>query len=167
MTTGADYEFLVRTLARRYARREADLEDCEQEARIAVLSGLRDWRPETGKISRKNYVAFRIKHALKEYVRSRYRPGLVSLDEDVGDFKEESGGVSRHEVIGAPPSQEEAAHASRVAERIDRLPHRLREILQMRGERMTQEEIANELGISQQRVDQLNRKALDQIGDAA
>lgn len=100
-----DFDFLVRGLARRYARRRADLPDFEQEGRLAVVLALRAFTPgqktSTGQtMSAKNFVGFRIRHAMKEHARSCYRPGFVSIDAPIVTAPGEEG-ATRHDVIGS------------------------------------------------------------------
>lgn len=66
------FEGFVRSLSRRHMRQGLDLEDLEQEARLAVLSALADAANGDASTasSLKNFVCFRIRDRLKTYRRA-------------------------------------------------------------------------------------------------
>lgn len=163
MQDGSEFEFLVRRLSRQYARRISDLEDCEQEARIAVLEGLREYRAEDSSMSLKNYLGFRIRHALKEYVRSKYRPGMVSLDAEHAD----DSSASLHDKLGIGPQQEGRLSASIAAEEIGTLPETQRRALLLLAEGLSLTEIGEELGVCRQVATRHVHKAQRALAKAA
>jgi RNA polymerase sigma factor (sigma-70 family) len=157
-----DYEFLVRSLARRYARRQGDIQDFEQEARLAVFLGLKDWKPDAKKMCLRNYLGFRIRHALKEFTRTHYRPGFVSLDEEITGADSENS-FSRYNEFGVQPEQEACVEADRVSNEIGALTEIERRVILLVAEGFSLHEIADIRGRDFRAVHKAKERALKKL----
>jgi RNA polymerase sigma factor (sigma-70 family) len=170
---------LVRRVIKRYYSRSIhgriELDDLVQEGLLGVMRAQRTWDPEKSKFS--TYASMWIRQRIQRYIKNKHRlvrvPEHRYKREDVAnervvwlDVPCDGEGSPLHERIGKRDAQFECRSAHLDVGRLLALipDERQRNIVgsyYVGG--LTQEEIANALGLCRTRVQQIRKKGLKQI----
>lgn len=165
---------LVTKIARQYRRPKIELLDLIQEGNIGLIEAVDKFDAEMG-YRFSTYAVWSIRKAIQEFLGEENT--MESLDPIIEDDGEEvflSDMIKDAEtILGGPSCEiidaqlEQIEEQQRIFERLDTIPEREREVLMMlygfKGKPMSLQDIADQLGMSHERVRCIKNTALERL----
>jgi RNA polymerase sigma factor (sigma-70 family) len=165
---------LVTKIARQYRRPKIELLDLIQEGNIGLIEAVDKFDAEIG-YRFSTYAVWSIRKAIQEFLGEENT--IESLDSIIEDDGEEvflSDMIKDAEtILGGPSCEiidaqlEQIEEQQRIFERLDTIPEREREVLMMvygfNGKPMSLQDIADQLGMSHERVRCIKNTALERL----
>lgn len=165
---------LVTKIARQYRRPKIELLDLIQEGNIGLIEAVDKFDAEMG-YRFSTYAVWSIRKAIQEFLGEENT--IESLDSIIEDDGEEvflSDMIKDAEtILGGPSCEiidaqlEQIEEQQRIFERLDTIPKREREVLMMlygfKGKPMSLQDIADQLGMSHERVRCIKNTALERL----
>jgi RNA polymerase nonessential primary-like sigma factor len=165
---------LVTKIARQYRRPKIELLDLIQEGNIGLIEAVDKFDAEMG-YRFSTYAVWSIRKAIQEFLGEENT--IESLDSIIENDGEEvflSDMIKDAEtILGGPSCEiidaqlEQIEEQQRISERLDTIPEREREVLMMlygfKGKPMSLQDIADQLGMSHERVRCIKNTALERL----
>ena len=165
---------LVTKIARQYRRPKIELLDLIQEGNIGLIEAVDKFDAEMG-YRFSTYAVWSIRKAIQEFLGEENT--IESLDSIIEDDGEEvflSDMIKDAEtILGGPSCEiidaqlEQIEEQQRIFERLDTIPEREREVLMMlygfKGKPMSLQDIADQFGMSHERVRCIKNTALERL----
>jgi RNA polymerase sigma factor (sigma-70 family) len=165
---------LVTKIARQYRRPKIELLDLIQEGNIGLIEAVDKFDAEIG-YRFSTYAVWSIRKAIQEFLGEENTiESLDSIIEDEGEEVFLSDMIKDAEtILGGPSCEiidaqlEQIEEQQRIFERLDTIPEREREVLMMvygfNGKPMSLQDIADQLGMSHERVRCIKNTALERL----
>jgi RNA polymerase primary sigma factor len=133
-----------------------DAEDARAECNLALIKAASLWRPDLGR----TFAGYAVKAMFNHLVTFAKKEQRLAAVQPLGDGWERPADPTQYDPVEVASAR---AEVTRLREVIDRLDPRSQQVMQARAAGEETRHIAERLGVSRQRIEQIERRARERL----